>query len=216
MSNKNTSVVLLGDWGVGKSSMLAAHMSGIPQVKAISSTIGMSFCMLEPKSPLMPSGIACWDTAGQERYRALIPMYTRDAGAFVCLVPSTTSRDLESARSAVVDSVASALKDGDCDGLIHIALVMSKCDIGGNIDDVLGPVKKSIDKILCDLRCNATVTCHKCSSLNPASCSAVFTVCTNAIKRSYNQHTSSIESIQKMKVSTSSELVVSSRSKSCC
>ena len=182
MSHKDTSIVLLGEWGVGKSSMLAAHLSGCAQVKTTPSTIGMSFCMLEPTSLSLPSGIACWDTAGQERYRALIPMYTRNAGAFICLVPSTSPRDHDSARDNIIASLTTTLQDGGSRNLIHIALVMSKCDVGGNVDDILSPLKTAVSNVLQNAGSSARISCHECSSLNPASCTAVFTHCMDAIK----------------------------------
>lgn len=185
MSPKDTSIILLGDWGVGKSSMLAAHMSGSPQVNAANSTIGMSFCMLEPNSSSLPNGIACWDTAGQERYRALIPMYTRNAGVFICLVPSTSPNDHDKTRNNILTSITSTLQIGECQNLIHVALVMSKCDIGGDMENILDPLKKAISDLLYRKGCSAEISCHKCSSLDPVSCSAVFATCIDAIKDRY-------------------------------
>lgn len=82
MSGKSLKVVILGDSGVGKTSLIQRYISGRPDIQ--NSTLGAVFVKLEHHykndngvNRHLP--IQFWDTAGQERYNALIPMYTRDA-----------------------------------------------------------------------------------------------------------------------------------------
>ena len=178
MAHKRDSVVLLGDWGVGKSSMLAAHTTGEAQTKGVASTIGMSFCCLERASKEHPGGINCWDTAGQERYRSLIPMYTRGAGAFICVVPSVGPYDERS----VITPITQCIKSESYENLIQIALVMSKNDISSNVERVLGPLETQVKELLFHNAISAEVTIHSCSALDPPSCSAVFDSCVRKIK----------------------------------
>lgn len=68
-------VVLLGDTGVGKSSLLHRWASDTQPPESMDATIGASF------SPVVRDDFVLdvWDTAGQERYRSLVPMYGRNA-----------------------------------------------------------------------------------------------------------------------------------------
>ena len=82
MSGNSVKVVILGDSGVGKTSLIQRYISGRSDIQ--NSTLGAVFVKLEHhfknkdgKHFHLP--IQFWDTAGQERYRALIPMYVRDA-----------------------------------------------------------------------------------------------------------------------------------------
>lgn len=67
-------VVFLGDTGVGKTSILM-RMVGLGFSDGLNSTIGSSQIRLAVED----QQFVMWDTAGQERFRALAPMYIRDA-----------------------------------------------------------------------------------------------------------------------------------------
>jgi small GTP-binding protein len=71
-------VVLLGESSVGKTSIVAAYAEeGFTEVH--SPTIGACFSLHEVAVGPQTIKLKVWDTAGQERYRALTPMYYRDA-----------------------------------------------------------------------------------------------------------------------------------------
>jgi len=76
----NYKVVILGQTGVGKTTLLNTY-----QYKRfdtfLSSTIGAAFCKFYYTSEVTDSKYSfdIWDTAGQERYRCLAPMYYRGA-----------------------------------------------------------------------------------------------------------------------------------------
>ena len=72
--------VILGDSAVGKTSIIQHFLIGYFD-KRIDSTIGASFVSKQfiNKEKNESIKFQIWDTAGQERYRAMIPMYVRDA-----------------------------------------------------------------------------------------------------------------------------------------
>lgn len=82
MKQTQVKVVLLGDSGVGKSSLLYRYvMNTFEQERH--PTMGASF--MSKSVQLSDSSIKfnIWDTAGQERYKALAKMYYRDASVAV-------------------------------------------------------------------------------------------------------------------------------------
>lgn len=99
LSSSNTSsssydlsfkILLIGDSGVGKSSLLVSFISN--SVEDLSPTIGVDF-----KIKLLTVGgkklkLTIWDTAGQERFRTLTSSYYRGAQGIV-LVYDVTRRE---------------------------------------------------------------------------------------------------------------------------
>lgn len=79
MAASEIKVVFLGESAVGKTSIINRYSQG-EFVPDQSSTIGACFTMkkvtLENNTEIK---LKIWDTAGQERFRALTPMYYRDA-----------------------------------------------------------------------------------------------------------------------------------------
>jgi small GTP-binding protein len=76
-------VVLLGDSQVGKTTLIRYQFQGFDPTSPIP-TIGChctDFVFMIDNKPL---NMQVWDTAGQEMYRALVPVYLRDAeGAII-------------------------------------------------------------------------------------------------------------------------------------
>jgi Rab family protein len=71
-------LVLLGDSGVGKTSLVSQYLSGsVPD--AANPTIGAAFVTKNVVVDDQPLELLIWDTAGQEVYRGLAPMYYRGA-----------------------------------------------------------------------------------------------------------------------------------------
>ena len=84
-------VVLLGDTGVGKSSLLTRFAKDIYE-EDISSTMSAAFMSRTVKVGDRNINFNVWDTAGQERFRALSQLYYRDA-LVVILIFSVTDAD---------------------------------------------------------------------------------------------------------------------------
>ena len=81
-------VVLLGDSGVGKSSIVLRFVADNFKADA-DATIGASYMgkMMQYYDKSIKFNI--WDTAGQERYHTLAKMYYRDANAAIMVYDVT-------------------------------------------------------------------------------------------------------------------------------
>lgn len=88
MTVREVKVCLLGDIGVGKSSLVGrfVHNSFNPN---LTTTLGASFMSKSLTADSHTIKFQIWDTAGQERYRSLLPMYYRNAAAAVVVYDIT-------------------------------------------------------------------------------------------------------------------------------
>ena len=75
-------IVLLGDSGVGKSSIAQRYVTDTFRAHG-ESTIGASFMSKMIVNNGSPCKCQIWDTAGQEKYHSLAPMYYRGAAAAI-------------------------------------------------------------------------------------------------------------------------------------
>jgi len=71
-------IVLLGDGGVGKTSIVTRYSTGVVP-STIKPTVGAAFVTKEIQIDGIDFELLIWDTAGQEAYRGLAPMYYRSA-----------------------------------------------------------------------------------------------------------------------------------------
>ena len=95
-SGKKFKVVLLGDAGVGKSSIVQQYVFNKYANENLP-TIGASFMskhvtLMDEQDTIL---LQIWDTAGQERYKALTPMYYRDAHAAICVYDITNAESFK-------------------------------------------------------------------------------------------------------------------------
>lgn len=84
-------ILLIGESGVGKSSLLLRFTDGTFDSQ-IGSTIGVDFKVKTMRFDGNNVKLAIWDTAGQERFRTLTPSYYRGAQG-VILVYDVTRRE---------------------------------------------------------------------------------------------------------------------------
>ena len=96
MSHK---VVIIGDVGVGKTSILTRYIFG-KFSNEMASTLGASFktkqVIVDEQNNIVKLNI--WDTAGQERYDALTKMYFKGAQAAVVVYDVTDEYSFEKAK----------------------------------------------------------------------------------------------------------------------
>jgi Ras-related protein Rab-5C len=114
-------VVLLGESGVGKSSLVVRLVKN-EYLPSQHSTVGASF--FRYAANLEDGGTVnfdIWDTAGQERYKSLASMYYRGAAAALVVYDITAPESFERARFWIKE-----LMNNSPDTLI--ALVGNKCD----------------------------------------------------------------------------------------
>ncbi|KAL3854146.1 hypothetical protein ACJMK2_013424 [Sinanodonta woodiana] len=119
-------VVVVGDVGVGKTSLAARFVKGTFQ-PAYELTIGASFLCKAVEMPNYTIVFQIWDTAGQERYRSLVSMYLRDAKAALLVYDVT---DLNSYIN-VSEWLKQLRKYSPED--IKIILVAAKCDLSSAV-----------------------------------------------------------------------------------
>ncbi|KAF3341274.1 ras-related protein RHN1 [Carex littledalei] len=98
----NAKLVLLGDMGTGKSSLVLRFVKG-QFLDFQESTIGAAFFSQTLALNDATVKFEIWDTAGQERYHSLAPMYYRGAAAAVIVYDITSNESFERAKKWVVE-----------------------------------------------------------------------------------------------------------------
>ena len=93
-------IVLLGDSGVGKSSIAQRYVTDTFRPHG-ESTIGASFMSKMIVNNGSPCKCQIWDTAGQEKYHSLAPMYYRGAAAAILVYDMTKRASFEKLKAWV-------------------------------------------------------------------------------------------------------------------
>jgi len=99
-NNLNAKLVLLGDMGAGKSSLVLRFVKG-QFLEFQESTIGAAFFSQTLAVNDVTVKFEIWDTAGQERYHSLAPMYYRGAAAAIIVFDITSPDSFERAKKWV-------------------------------------------------------------------------------------------------------------------
>ena len=125
-------VVILGDSGVGKTSILFRYIFDKFDNQNLP-TLGASF---KSKVIMLPNEndaikLNLWDTAGQEKFKSLTRMYYQEADAALIVYDTTFMESFESAKNWVQDLRENANKPD-----ILIALVGNKCDLTDKLEVV--------------------------------------------------------------------------------
>ncbi|WOL05871.1 ras-related protein RHN1-like isoform X2 [Canna indica] len=118
----NAKLVLLGDMGAGKSSLVIRFVRG-QFLEFQESTIGAAFFAQTLAVGDTTVKFEIWDTAGQERYHSLAPMYYRGAAAAIVVFDITSSESFEKAKKWVQE----LQKQGNPN--MVTALAGNKCDL---------------------------------------------------------------------------------------
>uniref|UniRef100_F6HFX6 Ras-related protein RHN1 n=1 Tax=Vitis vinifera TaxID=29760 RepID=F6HFX6_VITVI len=99
-NNLNAKLVLLGDMGAGKSSLVLRFVKG-QFLEFQESTIGAAFFSQTLAVNDATVKFEIWDTAGQERYHSLAPMYYRGAAAAIIVYDITSTESFARAKKWV-------------------------------------------------------------------------------------------------------------------
>jgi small GTP-binding protein len=78
MSRTAAKIVLLGDHGVGKTSLVSRWVKSTFRGDQ-PATIGAAFSQREVMLRGQPNKVQIWDTAGEERYHSMAPVYSQGA-----------------------------------------------------------------------------------------------------------------------------------------
>eukprot|EP01100_Stratorugosa_tubuloviscum_P011351 TRINITY_DN504_c3_g1_i1.p1 TRINITY_DN504_c3_g1~~TRINITY_DN504_c3_g1_i1.p1 ORF type:complete len:205 (+),score=98.69 TRINITY_DN504_c3_g1_i1:117-731(+) len=120
--NFDAKIVLLGDTGVGKTSIALRYVQDV-YTNRVNPTIGASF--LTKRITLEDSKIKfqIWDTAGQERFRSLAPMYYRGACAAILVFDICVPTTFDKVKEWVGELQLNVTEE------IVIVIVGNKCDL---------------------------------------------------------------------------------------
>lgn len=91
--------ILLGDSGVGKTSLLVQFDTGKFQTGNFSATVGIGFTNKVVTVDDRSVKLQIWDTAGQERFRSVTHAYYRDAHALLLLYDVTNKTSFDNIRA---------------------------------------------------------------------------------------------------------------------
>eukprot|EP00002_Diphylleia_rotans_P032120 TRINITY_DN6719_c0_g2_i1.p1 TRINITY_DN6719_c0_g2~~TRINITY_DN6719_c0_g2_i1.p1 ORF type:complete len:244 (+),score=47.87 TRINITY_DN6719_c0_g2_i1:66-797(+) len=115
-------VVMLGDSGVGKSSLVIRYVDN-QFSNVVKSTVGASFFTKRFMVDGSKVKLQIWDTAGQERFRSMAPMFYRGAAAAIVVFDVTSEQSFEKLKGWV-----SELRQNTEDNLV-IAIAANKTDM---------------------------------------------------------------------------------------
>ena len=93
-------VCLLGDSGVGKTSLLTRYCDSIFKDK-YSNTIGVDFRVVSLKYNDIVTKIHIWDTAGQERFKSIAVNYFRTSNGFIFCYDITKKKSFDNIKNWV-------------------------------------------------------------------------------------------------------------------
>ena len=173
-------VVLIGESGVGKTSIISQFINETFQVN-MESTSGATFSSkvvtLSNKNKIK---LEIWDTAGQERYRALKKMFYKDAAAAILVCDITDKNSFDQIKEYWVDQIKQ-----NNDNIILI-IVANKSDLYEKeaIDE------NEVRNYANELNANFIV----CSALNRSGIEDIFVaVGNNYFEKKYNKNNNSLD-----------------------
>ncbi|CAG9862322.1 unnamed protein product [Phyllotreta striolata] len=116
--------ILLGDSGVGKTSLLVKFDTGKFHSGSFSATVGIGFTTKVVTVDNTKVKLQIWDTAGQERFRSVTHAYYRDAHALLLLYDVTNKTSFDNIRAWLGEIREYAQDD------VVIMLLGNKADCG--------------------------------------------------------------------------------------
>ncbi|XP_076265541.1 RAS oncogene family member Rab26 isoform X1 [Rhynchophorus ferrugineus] len=116
--------ILLGDSGVGKTSLLVKFDTGKFESGKFSATVGIGFTTKVVEVDETKVKLQIWDTAGQERFRSVTHAYYRDAHALLLLYDVTNKNSFDNIRAWLGEIREYAQDD------VVIMLLGNKADCG--------------------------------------------------------------------------------------
>ncbi|XP_019906820.1 ras-related protein Rab-37 isoform X3 [Esox lucius] len=103
--------IMVGDSGVGKTSLLVQYDQGKFIHGSFSATVGIGFTNKVVTVDNVKVKLQIWDTAGQERFRSVTHAYYRDAQALLLLYDITSKSSFDNIRAWLTEIHEYAQKD---------------------------------------------------------------------------------------------------------
>ncbi|OMJ92155.1 hypothetical protein SteCoe_5144 [Stentor coeruleus] len=133
-------IVVIGDSGSGKSSIISRYKNGTFNTEA-DSTIGASFYLHTTEINSRILKLSIWDTAGQERYDSISALYSRNSQVVILVTDATRDDKVESLMKWYNKIVKQLLND---EVLVFVAV--NKIDLATVLYE-FADVKKFADSI---------------------------------------------------------------------
>ncbi|KAJ0016392.1 hypothetical protein NQD34_014683 [Periophthalmus magnuspinnatus] len=118
--------ILVGDSGVGKTSLLVQFDQGKFIPGSFSATVGIGFTNKVVPVDNVKVKLQIWDTAGQERFRSVTHAYYRDAHALLLLYDITSKSSFDNIRAWLTEIHEYAQSD------VVIMLLGNKADMNSD------------------------------------------------------------------------------------
>lgn len=122
---RHLKVIILGDSGVGKTSLVCRYLHGVYENSATTVGVKLDQCYCQHIQRGVNIKLSVWDTAGQERFNwVMSPIHFRDVHAAIIVFDLTGLASLVNAREWKTDLYRRLPDDSN----IPILLVGNKCD----------------------------------------------------------------------------------------
>lgn len=154
--------VVLGDSGVGKSTLCHSLKLNRGYFPSTNPTIGAAFFEIKDKNY---NKICIWDTAGQEKYSSLVPLYIRGCQIIIFVCSIDNRKSVES-----LSSWYNLASEYYPDGLPNCIFLINKIDLENdnlkilNSDNIEKDIKNKIgnyDILRCSGRLGKNISCIK-------------------------------------------------------
>lgn len=160
-------LLLIGDSGVGKSSLLLRFSDDTYETN-FNSTIGVDFKIKTVDLDDKVVKLQIWDTAGQERFRTLTSSYYRGAHGVIIVYDVTDTESFDNVKKWLQDIDKNASEG------VQKLLVGNKCDLAS---------KKAVDFAMAkELADEMSMPFLEASAKNSRNVEAAFMAMTSAIK----------------------------------
>ena len=173
-------LVLLGNSGVGKTSVVLRYVQGVYSLDQ-PSTIGASFMTKRMFLDDWKVKLQIWDTAGQERFRSMTPMYYRGASAAILVYDVTSVESFECVKDWVTElrtqvqhdivlAIAGNKKDLEEQRTVKLAKAKEYADsVGAIIYETSAKDNEGIEELFVDVSRRLIELNQKKKSSSPAT-----------------------------------------------
>lgn len=141
-------ITIIGDSGVGKTSIVQCLVFGHVSRQLLAQTIGANFLTKNMGS----TRLMIWDTAGQERFRSIVNLYFRGSAGAVCVFDLSSKFSFQNVRKWIQDYRAMLPPD---DSMNPVILLGNKCDLPSDKWEVS---VSQIESLARELQCDYFLT----------------------------------------------------------